>query len=194
MLHPATAHFAIVLPVVATVFGLLYLIKRNESLSPLSARVTVVAAIAMIVAWYTGSQAGPEIYDYLSSDGQHELQEHATLGLYLAIFFGFTALLQFAGCQMKKFMLEALAIILIFAGTVTAFIQGKEGGEIVYNHGQPFKAYMIQDSLNEAKESAADEEACEEKLDLYESALEDIDSMSSEIQAIYGEAETEESE
>jgi uncharacterized membrane protein len=67
MLHPATAHFAVVLPVVASVFGLIYLYTRSEGMSKLSTRVLLFATLAMIAAWYTGSQAGPEIYDYLSA-------------------------------------------------------------------------------------------------------------------------------
>lgn len=192
MLHPAAAHFAIALPVVATVFGLIYLLKRNESLSPLSARLTVVSALAMAAAWYSGTQAGPQIYDYLSSAGQHELSEHASLGLYLAILFGVAAVLQFAGCQLKKFILEAIAIVLLLIGTATVFVQGKEGGEIVYNYGQPFKAYMIHDTLNETVQSAAEEEACEDKLELYETAVEDINALSEDIQMIYGESDHEE--
>ncbi|MEJ2414455.1 MAG: hypothetical protein P8Y22_04195 [Sulfurimonas sp.] len=65
MLHPATAHFAMVLPVVASVFGLAYLISRTETMSKISARTALITAIAMVGVWYTGSQAGPQIYGFL---------------------------------------------------------------------------------------------------------------------------------
>jgi len=83
MIHPASVHFAMVLPVVAAAFGLIYLVGKNEMMSKIAARTTLVAAIAMIVAWYTGSKAGPEIFDYLSKAGKEELLEHKALGLYL---------------------------------------------------------------------------------------------------------------
>jgi len=135
MLHPAAAHFAIVLPIVALVFGLVYLITRSEGMSKISSRLLVFAALGVIAAWYTGSQAGPDVYPLLSEDGQEELIEHKTLGLYLAIAFGVIAVIKFAGCQMKKFWLEALAIVLLLGATVMTLQQGQDGGELTYEYG-----------------------------------------------------------
>jgi uncharacterized membrane protein len=194
LLHPPLAHFAIALPVVTAVFGLLYLATRKEGLSKITARMLVVTALVMIAAWYTGSKAGPEIYDYLSSAGKHELIEHKNLGLYLAIAFAAIAILQFLGCQLKKFMLEALAIVLLIGATAMVFVQGKHGGEIVYNHGQPFKAYMIEDTLKEAQSTAEGTEECDEKVEAYEDAVDSIDGISEDVQAIYGGADNEEDE
>jgi len=186
MIHPATAHFAMALPVVASVFGLAYLYTKTEIMSKISARTTLVAALAMIAAWYTGSQAGPEIYDYLSQAGKHELVEHKELGLYLAIAMGIIALIQMAGCKMKSFGLQALAIVLLLGATATTFLQGKHGGEIVYNYGMPFKAYLIEDSLHEAAKAADEVEDDEEKVEIYEDALDEISSVSEEVDKVYG--------
>lgn len=186
MLHPATVHFAMVLPIVASVFGIAYLYSKTAIMSKISARTTLVAALAMIGVWYTGTQAGPQIYDYLSKAGQHELLEHKELGLYLAIAMGIIALIQIAGCKMKRFALEALAILLLFGATATTLLQGKHGGEIVYNYGMPFKAYMIEDSLNEATKAAEDTESDELKVEVYEDAIDDINSLSEEVDTIYG--------
>jgi len=135
MLHPSAAHFAIVLPVVASVFGLIYMATRSEGMSKISSRVLVFAALGVIAAWYTGSQAGPDVYPLLSEEGQEELIEHKTLGLYLAISFGVIAIMQFAGSQMKKFKLEALSIVLLLGATAMTFVQGKDGGELTYEFG-----------------------------------------------------------
>jgi len=148
MLHPATVHFAIVLPVVASAFGVAYLISRKEIMSKIAARTTLLAALAMIGVWYTGSQAGPLIYDYLSQAGKHELLEHKQLGLYLAIAMSIIALLQIVGCRLKKFALEALAIVLLIGAMFTTFLQGKDGGEIVYDHGKPFQMQQLTNYLN----------------------------------------------
>jgi len=188
MIHPATAHFAMALPVVASVFGLAYLYSKTEIMSKISTRTTLIAALAMIAAWYTGNQAGPEIYDYLSQAGKHELVEHKELGLYLAIAMGVIALIQIAGCQMRRFGVQLLAIVLLLGATATTFLQGKHGGEIVYNYGMPFKAYMIEDSLHEAAKAADEAEEDEEKVEIYEDALDDISSVSEEIDKIYGNA------
>ena len=189
MLHPATAHFAMVLPVVASVFGAAYLINRKESYAKLSSATLFFAALAMVGVWYTGSQAGPQIYDYLSETGQHELLEHKELGLYLAISMSIIFLLKAIGCKTGKFALEVLAIILLFGATITTMLQGKDGGEIVYNYGMPFQAYMIEDTLKDAKNDAAETEDAAEKIDIYQTAMEDIDLLSEEVSAIYGEAE-----
>lgn len=193
MLHPATVHFAMVLPVVASVFGLIYLFTKNEGMSKISSRATLFAALAMIGVWYTGSHAGPQIYDYLSAQGQHELIEHKTLGLYLAIAMGVIALLKIAGCKMKKFGLEALAVILLLAATTTTFAQGKMGGELVYNYGMPFKAYMIENSLKEATQSAAKTEDADAKIAAYEDAIDNINALSTDVDKIYGNSLKEES-
>ena len=191
MLHPATVHFAIALPVVASIFGIIYLINKNEIMGKLSSGFTFFSAIAMIVAYYTGYQAGPEIYDYLSEAGQHELLEHKELGLYLTISFVIIAAIKSIGCQKKNFMLESIAIILLLVATATTFMQGKDGGEIVYEHGMPFKSYMIEDSLSEASITANETENIEEKLDAYVSAHEDVKLISEEIDALFNDDEKE---
>lgn len=158
MLHPATAHFAMVLPVVASVFGLAYLVSKSETMSKISARTALIAALAMIGVWYTGSQAGPLIFNFLSAEGKHELLEHKELGLYLAIAMSVVALIQMAGCKMKKFGIQALGVILTVGVMAVTFIQGKHGGEIVYEHGQPFQMtqlekFMESDDLDMADDS-----------------------------------------
>jgi uncharacterized membrane protein len=186
MLHPATVHFAMVLPIVASVFGLIYLFTKSEGMSKISSRITLFAALAMIGVWYTGNEAGPLIFDYLSAQGKHELAEHKNLGLYLAIAMGVIALLKIAGCKMKNFILEAVAVILLVAITIITLFQGKMGGELVYNYGMPFKSHMIQEILKDASASAGETEESDKKIEFYEDAIDDINSLSSIVDRIYG--------
>lgn len=192
MIHPATAHFAMVLPVVASAFGLAYLINKQEIFSKITSIAMFFTALAMGVVWLTGSQAGPEIYDYLSEAGQHELVEHKELGLYLAIAMAIIFLLKAVGCKTKIFALEALSIVLLLGATATTFLQGKDGGEIVYNYGTPFKSYMILDTLQEASATAAEEETAEAKVEVYEEAIEDIKLIDEELEMFYGNTDSEE--
>lgn len=141
MLHPPVVHFAVALPVVAALFGLVYLFQRGEGMSKLSTRLLVVAAVAVIAAWFTGSQGGPDVYPLLSEAGQGELKEHKQLGTYLAIAFGVIAVIKFAGCWLKNFAAEALAVLLLLGATAAIFAQGKEGGELVYEHGAGVEKY-----------------------------------------------------
>ena len=194
MLHPATAHFAMVLPVVASVFGLIYLFTRSEGMSKISTRTTLFAALAMIGVWYTGNDAGPLIYKYLSAEGKEVLMDHKALGLYLAIAMGVIALLKIAGCKMKNYMLEALAVMLLVALTMTTFLQGKMGGELVYNHGMPFKSYTIEKTLKNATVNAEDTEESDEIVELYEDAMDEIDALSEKVDNILGNPPTEETE
>jgi len=187
MIHPATAHFAIVLPIVALVFGLIYMFTRTEGMSKISSRVTLFAALAMIGVWYTGSQAGPDVYDYLSEAGKATLRDHKDLGLYLAIAMGIIALLKIAGCKMKNFAIEAIAIVLLLVATATTLFQGKLGGEITFNHGMPFKAYTMEVWLDDAVVAAEEEDSDEEKVSVYEDAVDDIKSFSAEQNTLYGE-------
>lgn len=166
MLHPAAAHFAIVLPLVALVFGLLYMITRSEGMSKISARLMVFAALAVIAAWYTGSQVGPDVYPLLGEEGQEELIEHKTLGLYLAIAMGVIAVIGFAGCQMKKFGLEALAVVLLLGTSAMILQQGNDGGELTYEYGAGVEQHADGlDCLANPDDYIEEEEAGEEEED-----------------------------
>jgi len=145
----------------------------------------------MGVVWYTGNQAGPQIYQYLSEAGKHTLLDHKALGLYLAIAMAVIFVLKVVGCKTKKFALEALAIVALFAVTATTLYQGKMGGQIVYNHGQPFKASMIMESLHEAVTTADEEEEDEAKVEIYEDTIDEINGVSEEVDAIYGNTPTQ---
>ena len=192
MLHPATVHFAMILPLVASTFGVIYLFTRSEGMSKISSRLTLVSALAMIGVWYTGNQAGPQIFDYLSEAGKHELLEHKSLGLYLAIAISLITLLKIVGCKTQKFTLELIAVVLLVGVTATTFLQGKHGGEIVYEYGMPFKAHSIETKLQKAVKNADEAEEDEEKVEIYEDAIDDINSISQKINKVYGLQEKEE--
>jgi len=93
---------------------------------------------------------------------------------------------------MKLFAAEAIAILLLIGVSGTTLLQGKLGGEIVYNHGMPFQSYMIQDTLNEAVESAEESESDEEKVEVYEDAVDEVNGMIEEIGEIFGNLPVEE--
>ena len=191
MFHPPVVHFAIVLPLIAAVFGLIYLVVKTETASKLYARATLVAAIAMIAAWYTGSQAGPEIWNVLSDEGQATLVAHKGLGLNLAIAMSVIAVLAMISCKLNKYIIQVVTVIALLALNAATFYQGKIGGELVYQHGTPFKSFLIMDSLNEASVSAQEEEEDEAKLEVYEDAIDDITMHSEEIDTYYGLASSE---
>ncbi len=156
MIHPATVHFAMVLPVVASAFGIVYMITKTETMSKISARTALIAALAMIGVWYTGEKiAGPEVYGFLDAAGKAELLEHRDLGRYLAVAMAIVALIQIAGCKMRKSGIQIAGILLTIGVMAVTFLQGKHGGEIVYEHGNPFQVaqlekYMASDDFDMA--------------------------------------------
>ena len=170
IIHPATVHFAMVLPVVAAAFGIAYMITKTETMAKISARTALFAAIAMIVVWYTGEKiAGPEVYGYLDAAGKAELLEHRNLGRYLAVGMLIVAFLQIIGCRMKKSAIQIVGVLLTVVVMAVTFLQGKHGGEIVYEHGNPFqvtqlKAYISNDDDFDMADDDQKVELIQEKL------------------------------
>ncbi len=159
MLHPASAHFAVVLPIISLVIGLAYLIKPSELMSKISTRFMVFAAIFIIVAFFTGKNDGGEVYALLSGEGKMLLKEHKTIGLYLAVGMGIVALIKLLGCYKQLFKLELVAILLVALISGGVLYQGKMGGELTYTHG----AHVAQhsdgmDCLEDPEEFLEDED------------------------------------
>ena len=184
MLHPATVHFAMILPLVASLLGFYHLIKREKITASISTVSLFAATLAIIVVWYTGNKAGPEIYSFLSSQGQKELLEHKQLGLYLAITISVIMVLNIIARYLSNFKLQFISIFLTFILSIAIFIQGKHGGEIVYKYGQPFQVSMINDTLTELGETIEDTEECDEQLEALDDALDEIISTNEQVSKI----------
>ena len=135
MLHPAAAHFAVVLPIISLVIGLAYLYKPSELMSKISTRFMVFATIFLVIAFFTGKNDGGEVYKFLSGEGRLLLIEHKTFGLYLAIAMGIATAIKFFGCFKSFFKAEILAVVLLALISGGVMYQGKIGGELTYNYG-----------------------------------------------------------
>ena len=154
MLHPAIAHFAISLPAIALVLGILYLLKPTELMSKISSRFLAFGAIFIVAAYFTGKNDAREVFealkvlDYVKAPSL--LGEHAKMGLYLALATTAVALIKMFGCYKKMFKVELFAVVLLAAITAATFYQGKMGGQLTYEHG-----------LNVSKAAAVAAEAAE---------------------------------
>ena len=143
MLHPATAHFAVVLPIISLVLGMAYLIKPGELMSKISTRFMLFAALFLVAAYFSGTNDGSDVYPFLSEAGQELLAKggqgvlitHKALGLYLAIAMGISTLIMFYGCWKKAFKAEVFAILLLAIISGGVVYQAKMGGELTYSHG-----------------------------------------------------------
>lgn len=135
MIHPAVAHFAMVLPIVSLILGVSYLIKPSELMSKISTRFMVFSAIFLIIAFFTGKDDGGEVYILLSSEGQAMLLQHKDLGLYLAIGMLFAAIIKLYGCFKESLKAEIFSILLTGILSAGVLYQGKMGGELTYTYG-----------------------------------------------------------
>ena len=166
MLHPAVAHFAISLPIISLVLGLLYLFKPNEMMSKITSRFFVFAAIFTIIAFFTGKNDAQEVFEFLSNDAKSVLVQHAQLGLYLAIGMGIVAVIKFIGCLKSMFKVELLAIILLLVLSGATLFQGKMGGQLTYEYGAHVKeaqelskqVKVMKDELSMCEDEDEDEE------------------------------------
>jgi len=165
ILHPATAHFAIVLPIIATIIGVLYILKPSETVSKVSAIFILFAAIFIAFAYFAGKEDGAEVYKFLSLEGKALLKEHAKLGQYLAISMGIVAIIELFGFYKKLFKVEILAVVLLASVAGTTLYQGKMGGELTYTYGAHVKdhaegrACLAENAMDDDDEEDDDSEA-----------------------------------
>lgn len=164
MLHPAAAHFAVALPIISLVLGLLYLIKPTEIMSKISTRFLVFAAIFIVAAYFTGKEDGAEVYKFLSIEGKALLLKHKDYGTYLAIALPIVAVIKFFACHKENFKLEILSVVLLSLITAGTFYQGKIGGELTYTYGAHVKdhsegrACLADNSMDDEDEDEEEEE------------------------------------
>ncbi|MDA7817842.1 hypothetical protein N9A28_06595 [Sulfurimonas sp.] len=139
MIHPAVAHFAISLPLISLVLGLIYLYKPTEFMSKVSTRFLAFAAIFIVGAFFTGKEDGMEVYKFLSGDGKSLLLQHKEYGLYLVISLPVIALIKIFGCKKEMFKVEVVAVVLLALVSAGIVYQGKIGGELTYTYGAHVK-------------------------------------------------------
>ena len=159
MIHPAVAHFGMVLPIIALILGIAYLIKPSELMSKISTRFMVFASIFLIIAFFTGKSDGSEAYILLSAEGKATLLEHKDLGLYLAIAMVLASLVKMYGCIKNNLKAEIFAVLLLGIITSGVLYQGKMGGELTYTYGANVEKYSDgMDCLEEQAEFSEEED------------------------------------
>jgi len=145
LLHGPVVHFAIAIPVIALLLEVSNLAIKRRCVGVISGLLITLAGIVYLAAFFTGKTDGSEAYSLLSSEGKEELKEHKMLGIYLVYGIWVVLLLKLIFMAIQRFWAKAL-FTLILAGFVAAsFIQGKHGGELVYEYGANVKAVSALD-------------------------------------------------
>jgi len=173
--HPVAAHFAVVLPLVAFVFQVLYVFFKNpvyaKSATVLLAVATVMVGFAYLSGGHDAKEFVAEILNTYDEAGMHELKEHAELGLNLLIAMGVVLALNLATYKYRQKILSYVVLAGMLAMTLGMFAQGKMGGEVIYGHGEVFKAHAIKDTLKTALEDIEDAENDTEKTEIFTEAI-----------------------
>jgi uncharacterized membrane protein len=130
---------------------------RGKTVSALSFFLILLLVVVAIGAYATGSVDGKNTWDVLSEAGQADLKHHKLIGAYVVfaslILFVFK-LISFIGTKTR-----VLFLILAIGFTALTLKQGKEGGELVYEHGANVqkvkelddKLFDVQDELDTLK-------------------------------------------
>ena len=164
LVHPPLVHFAIVLPIMIVLLELVNIIVKRGStpeepkgrgVSALSFILILAMVIIFSAAYVSGSQDGKAAWDSLSQAGQDVLKEHKLIGTYLV--YGSLLMLLFKLISFIGGKSRLLFLILAIAFAGATLKQGKEGGELVYQHGANVKALKkCSDDLFEANDDLED--------------------------------------
>ena len=158
MLHPAMVHFAVVLPIVALIIGVIYLRKPSESMSKASSLYLIFASLFMIVAFFSGKADGSEVYPFLSTEGREVLLQHKSIGMYLAIGMVLATVIKLFGTLKANKKAEVFSLILVAMLVGTTLYQGKLGGELTYEYGAHVKNHSDgMDCLDDPEEFLEEE-------------------------------------
>ncbi len=163
LLHPFVVHFLIAIPVVILLLELMNLFMKKKAVGGVSFFLIILTVLAAIAAYFTGLADGKEAYPALGEAAKTALSEHKLLGTYLLLGSAGILLLKLLAMTGNK-ILKALYILALIGFVVVMFQQGKEGGELVYNHGlnvQQVKAlddkiFDLEEALEEAQVPAVE--------------------------------------
>jgi len=130
--------------------------------------------VVYLGAFFTGKADGSEAFSLLGSEAKEELKDHKLLGTYMVYATSVLFLFKILAMFVKQNWSRNLFLVLLVLFIATAFKQGKDGGELVYEYGVNVKAvtelqervddmqYDINDlkaELKKAKESSSAQSA-----------------------------------
>ncbi len=168
LLHPSVVHFLIAIPVVVLLLEIMNLMMKKKAVGGVSFFLLLLIALAAVGAYFTGLVDGKEAYPALSEAAKSALGEHKLLGTYLMLASFVLVFLKLLAMTGNK-VLKALYIFALVGFVVIMFKQGKEGGELVYEHGMNVQAVKTLDDkifdLEEALEEANEKTKVEAKVE-----------------------------
>lgn len=173
LLHPLVVHFMIAVPVIVLLLELTNLITKKKAVGVVSFVLLLLAVILSVGAYLTGLVDGKEGFEVLTEAGKTELAEHKLLGIYLLLASVVVLLFKLLSAAMSSGIMKSLYILVLIGFVVAIFNQGKDGGELVYEHGMNVKQvkalddkiFDLEEALEEAQEKIAKDEKKVEETD-----------------------------
>jgi len=176
LMHPPVDHFAIAIPVLVLIIEIINLVAKKRAIGVLSFVLLAIGAVAVVAAYFTGLHDGKEAFDALTQAGQEELKEHKLLGSYLVIASVVVLVFKLLSAMIKRGLMKALFLLVLVVFVAGILKQGKDGGELVYEHGANVERVADLDSeLFDAKEEL--DELKEEMESTSEKAAEQVEAV-----------------
>ncbi|GEM_PF-577293 len=189
-LHPIVVHFAVSLPIILLFIEILNLFMKRRALSITTTLLIFLIAFIFLGAYFTGKADGKEAFAYLSSAGQEELKEHKLLGIYLVYSTAILLLFKLIAFFVKKWWSKALYLLILIGFIAVVVLQGKHGGELVYEYGANVKAVQTLEDKVEALEEEIDELKASKNSSAKESVKEEKEAKEKETEAKESKEET----
>ncbi len=189
-LHPIVVHFAVSLPIILLFIEILNLFMKRRALSITTTLLIFLIAFIFLGAYFTGKADGKEAFAYLSSAGQEELKEHKLLGIYLVYSTAILLLFKLIAFFVKKWWSKALYLLILIGFIAVVVLQGKHGGELVYEYGANVKAVQTLEDKIEALEEEIDELKASKNSSAKESVKEEKEAKEKETEAKESKEET----
>jgi len=106
--------------------------------------------VVYVGAFFTGKADGSEAFSLLGAEAKDELKEHKLLGTYMVYATAVLFLFKILAMLVKQNWSRNIFILLLVLFIATAFKQGKDGGELVYEYGVNVKATTeLQDRVDD---------------------------------------------
>lgn len=146
-LHPAVAHFPIVLILLGTVVGLIAVFIRCWQLPLVAAGLLTLGALGALAATWSGDEAEDSAGE-LPHKVEEVLEEHEEWGETTRNVAMLAALLALAAAAISRFPvpargLSAAAALVAIWASYCVLVTGHRGGELVYRYGVGVSATAI---------------------------------------------------
>jgi uncharacterized membrane protein len=164
LLHPPLVHFAIALPVIIALlelFNILAKMKatpespRGKGLSGVSLLLIIILLAVALGAYATGVADGKNGWDMLTDAAKADVRAHKLFGAYIVLASALLVLFKLISLIGNKSRFFFLLLTIGF--TIISLQQGKQGGELVYQHGvNVARVVEITSDLDDANEELSE--------------------------------------